>query len=339
MTDQPAGQPQETQMSPKSANGNGSQPSPHATEIPLPAHKQSSTPKSAKVERIAQTSNHKSTGPRTPQGKQRSKFNARKHDLFSKAVLLQDESRAEYESLLNGLREDLQPHGKLETVLVEKLAVVLWRQRRLLQVERAEIVRTDIKTADARLAHHVQALDYALPEGYFAGKPGTSSNLFILREAIHRLTKFQLAMEADCCEEGEKQRIRRVLFGLDQEDAARDRDVRECVEISRLTAGFPGAKEAATDPDQLKACMREALAEEVNRLQKLQDLQEAIELRKIDSSVDVARIPSEEVADRLLRYEAHLSREFDRTLTQLERLQRMRRGQPVLPPIKVDISS
>src|SRR5882672_4228540 len=76
-------------------------------------------PKSAKVERIDQPSIHKSTGPRTPQGKQRSKYNARKHGLFSKAVLLKGESRAEYESLLNGLMEDFQPQGKLETVLVE----------------------------------------------------------------------------------------------------------------------------------------------------------------------------------------------------------------------------
>jgi hypothetical protein len=129
-----------------------------------------------------------------------------------------------------------------------------------------------------------------------------------------------------------------MLFGLDQEDAARDRDVRECVEISRLTAGFLGAKEAATDPDQLKERMREALAAEVDRLKKLQCLQGLIEVGKIESSADAARIPSQEVSDRLLRYEAHLSREFDRTLSQLERLQRMRMGQPVPPTIKVEVS-
>ena len=50
-------------------------------------------------------------------------------------------------------------------------------------------------------------------------------------------------------------------------------------------------------------------------------------------------VPKYEVLGRLLRYEAHLSREFDRTLSQLERLQRMRKGQPVLPPIKVEVSS
>jgi hypothetical protein len=39
--------------------------------------------------------------------------------------------------------------------------------------------------------------------------------------------------------------------------------------------------------------------------------------------------------DYLLRYEASLERNFDRTLTQLERLQRMRLGQPVLLKLEV----
>ena len=42
--------------------------------------------------------------------------------------------------------------------------------------------------------------------------------------------------------------------------------------------------------------------------------------------------------DRFQRYEASLDRSFDRTLSQLERLQRVRSGQPVLPAIKVDVS-
>ena len=49
-------------------------------------------------------------------------------------------------------------------------------------------------------------------------------------------------------------------------------------------------------------------------------------------------IPDTPGLDRLLRYEASLERSFDRTLTQLERLQRMRLGQLVPPPLKVDIS-
>lgn len=44
-------------------------------------------------------------------------------------------------------------------------------------------------------------------------------------------------------------------------------------------------------------------------------------------------------SDRLLRYETHLSREFDRTLAQLERLQRIRLGQPVPPPINLNVTT
>jgi hypothetical protein len=78
-------------------------------------------------------------GPRTPKGKERSKHNALKHGLFSKAVLLKDEPRDEYESLLNGLRDHLQPVGTLEILLVDRLATLFWRHRRLLIAEGAEI--------------------------------------------------------------------------------------------------------------------------------------------------------------------------------------------------------
>ncbi len=47
----------------------------------------------------------------------------------------------------------------------------------------------------------------------------------------------------------------------------------------------------------------------------------------------VGGVPDARVLDRLLRYEASLDRSFERTLSQLERLQRMRLGQPILPKL------
>ena len=78
-------------------------------------------------------------GPRTPQGKERSKRNAVKHGIFSQVALLKGESRAEYDALLNGLRENLQPEGMLEEILVEKLAISVWDYRRLMIAKTAEI--------------------------------------------------------------------------------------------------------------------------------------------------------------------------------------------------------
>ena len=81
--------------------------------------------------------NHK--GPRTAKEKAIASRNALKHGIFSNAMLLTLDSRADYDSLLSGLREDLKPIGTLEDVLVEKLPVLIWRYRRLINTETAEI--------------------------------------------------------------------------------------------------------------------------------------------------------------------------------------------------------
>src|SRR5271156_2105727 len=79
------------------------------------------------------------TGPRTAAGKERSKHNAVRHGIFSRAVVLKNESRSEFDSMLRELRNHLQPKGALEEILVEKLATLMWRQRRVLIAEGAEI--------------------------------------------------------------------------------------------------------------------------------------------------------------------------------------------------------
>lgn len=76
-----------------------------------------------------------STGPRTLGGKERSKHNAIKHGIFSKVVVLKDEPRATFHTLLNGLFQDLQPQGELQQILVEKIATLIWRYRRLIAAE------------------------------------------------------------------------------------------------------------------------------------------------------------------------------------------------------------
>jgi hypothetical protein len=81
----------------------------------------------------------KATGPRTQQGKERSKHNAIKHGIFSKAVILKGESQADFDALRNALREDRQPEGAQEEIHVIMLAVLWWRLRRVWIAETAEI--------------------------------------------------------------------------------------------------------------------------------------------------------------------------------------------------------
>lgn len=86
-----------------------------------------------------QIASGQATGPRTELGKQRSSRNAIRHGIFSESTLLKGESRAEFESLRIELWEALRPEGRLEELLVDKLASISWRYRRFLLAETGEI--------------------------------------------------------------------------------------------------------------------------------------------------------------------------------------------------------
>ena len=56
-----------------------------------------------------------STGPKSPQGKAAVRWNAMKHGLLAKEVVIRTgdgrESKTEFSALLTSLKEDLQPEG------------------------------------------------------------------------------------------------------------------------------------------------------------------------------------------------------------------------------------
>jgi len=106
-----------------------------------------------------------STGPRTPEGKERAKFNALKHGLLARSVVVPThdgpENRKQFERLLTQLRDKLNPDGILEEMLVEKIAVAYWRLRRALRAEAGEINDNLCYARDYRLQTHPGTL--ALP--------------------------------------------------------------------------------------------------------------------------------------------------------------------------------
>ena len=83
----------------------------------------------------------KSTGPRTPEGKDRASNNAVKHGLLSQDVLIPGEDGAALRELSERLQEELEPVGELEDMLVDRIVAAYWRLRRVGRVE------TDIFTS------------------------------------------------------------------------------------------------------------------------------------------------------------------------------------------------
>jgi hypothetical protein len=86
----------------------------------------------------------RSTGPRTARGKRHSRRNARKHGLYSDvefffwdAAMELGEDPRQFQRLFAGLIEARRPADTLEQVLVEEIAVLIWKKARLERSEAA----------------------------------------------------------------------------------------------------------------------------------------------------------------------------------------------------------
>jgi hypothetical protein len=77
----------------------------------------------------------KSTGPKTPEGKAAVRLNAVRHGLLSREVLLPGEDEGALRELNERLRDELQPVGEMESLLVDRIVTAYWRLRRLGRVE------------------------------------------------------------------------------------------------------------------------------------------------------------------------------------------------------------
>ena len=91
--------------------------------------------------------------------------------------------------------------------------------------------------------------------------------------------------------------------------------------------------------DQRKLKFLSVLNDQIKAIEELEKLSNKSEDGKKGFEEKCSGVPDAATLDRLLRYSASLERDFDRTLNQLERLQRMRKGQPVPPPLNVNVTT
>jgi hypothetical protein len=74
-------------------------------------------------------------GPKTNEGKAVSKYNAIKHGLLTKEVLVEGEEKDDLNELKETITEALDPIGPMENLLVDRIIANVWRLRRALQIE------------------------------------------------------------------------------------------------------------------------------------------------------------------------------------------------------------
>jgi hypothetical protein len=244
-------------------------------------------------------------GPRTAVGKRRSSRNAIKHGILFKGVF-DDDEKADFESLHEGLVNSFHAQGTAEEVCVEKLAVLMLRQRRLY-------------IAEAVLIEKSSGLVSLDSEKNL--RPYTTST-FILESVHSKLTDLYDAIEARQLDyEVELNDLRQIC---EKYGASIPRDF-----FSRLTTILEEGRNA--EVPKIKPISVMDIVSYARLTVHIQLLQHLSMLRDLTSGNSMSKSLASVVQfqpnlDIVIRYDSHLTREIDRTLSQLDRLQRTRLG-------------
>ena len=113
-----------------------------------------------------------STGPKTPEGKERSSLNGFKHPELGLTALMVDEDREAQTAFVREYIADLDPRGAVEIQLARTLAMDNWRLNRIKAVEEnifawghavdhANVCSSEIPEVENAMIHAVSYMQYA----------------------------------------------------------------------------------------------------------------------------------------------------------------------------------
>ena len=273
-----------------------------------------------------------SGGPRTEGGKKKSSRNAIKHAIFS-AVVLPDESPKIYRDILHDLCDYLDPNDRVEQILVEKLAANLWRYKRLILAETSDVIYTSgLAKTEMMLAGNRDLRNRENNGRMMADDAGPDS----LERGIELLRKLRALVQ----ERG---------FDIDADAVTLFKLYGPFVEghlpidIELIYGYWRKYSEVNTNNQRpnhgirLEEAKKQAIDILDAQIKWAENRREC--LKPYEDIRAVLPFPSEVALDKIMRYEAHLGREFDRTLQQIERLRRIKAGQATAPPIEVKLST
>ncbi|MFZ1538914.1 MAG: hypothetical protein WAT23_16215 [Chromatiaceae bacterium] len=240
------------------------------------------------------------------------RFNALKHGVLSKLTVLAHENQAEFADLLAALIQEHRPAGMTERHLIEELAAIIWRKRRVLLAEGAAINRGLRSVTQSQHDSPIPAAapferglskdDCDLPDLLTASPEEIAERR---RHAELDLTATRKAMAI--LRKSGHQAYAKARRALLQES----RDWwDEHVEEEEYQANAQG----------LEQFIREKLEPICIRMEQEARLTPAIQVQTLGEGLQVHRL------EKLNRYETHLDRKFERTLAMILKLKQLHSG-------------
>ncbi len=267
----------------------------------------------------------KSTGPKTPEGKSMSRMNAIKYGILSREVVLRGENRGErereFESLYRWYRENLEPVGPLEEMLVERIVTTYWRLHRVVIAERGEIARS---VDEAQQQGNLMAPEQFVPTVLGKEVESTGPGLFFLVHVLKQVR--ENVQQTGELTAAAVERVENVYRG--QSNAVTEGLHRFLGTMHENLEGMSAEQSRAEWQQGVLAFLDGQLGYYGKRLV----LMEGREKRDAQTNQEASHLPSRSKLDKIQKYEASLERQLYRAMNQLERLQRVRRGERIPPP-------
>ena len=245
------------------------------------------------------------------------RFNALRHGVLSQYTILPWEDGEEYRALLGAIVKEHEPQGPTEEHLVEELAGVIWRKRRLRIGERAAHHRalkrrTDPfrETAKAALIH-------------LGGDVENESVSDAITATAEQTTADLADLESDQAMTEEALRLLdgKSPTGYSRALAALREDTREWWEEQLTWEPDDYDKDQTpyrADAESLKRFLESEVLPWYEKRQRELDYRPLIRAQAFGEAVEPDRL------ERLARYEVHLDRKLERTVAMLLKLQELR---------------
>jgi hypothetical protein len=279
-----------------------------------------------------------STGPKTEEGKERSRRNSLKHGLTGAGVVLPEEDVIEVSRRFDVLEEELAPANMMALILVQRIAMLSIRLERCVKQEASQIGEA-MRAApghfdDRRMAEVEKMIDW------IASEPATNARrLRLTPEGVDRLIKAWLDLGEDLNLDslsrwgyGQWQRLEN-LNGRRTEDFPVSRDGALCKMIwgdaEYLAPGEVDGLDDAARREWARYRLRERIASKVAELRALRETFdfEAIAVDRAESGIRAMFDPSPE-ATLARKYEASAERGMYRALKELREVQNEAAEQP-----------
>jgi hypothetical protein len=284
----------------------------------------------------------KSTGPVSPSGKAIAARNSLKHGLLAQEIVVDAgegaESQEQFDALLLALLDQFAPVGFLEEMLVEKIAVACWRFRRVHRYE-VGLIRQKLDNVTDIYYRPASDLD---PSGHTPNRRDEEIDAQI-RRAQEKCQSWQDDRDRFTKLRQDSKDLQEIYDRPDNWDWLYAKLEKAGVYVSgEIPAEIRKSLRAAgwTDDDIWRAHMEictEQIAVQTRAIQdwqkEKQDHAHALQVRR-----KLGCIPDAHGLDRLLKYEGSIERQFYRALSELERLQRIRRGDHVPAPVNIDLA-